>query len=325
MSDVHFSFEQYGDQPTFLERLYDIIRQSVSDFLDDPVGFIKDLLHPDRLTKERKRRLRVGLGTALFVYVSLFVFLSTRQKVLVELPSDQSQQVIVNLLTIGQEPLSAVKANKRAGGGGGGGREEKTPPSKGRLPQASLTPPIVAPDPHPPTVEHPSLPVVPTMQVDPRLVPKQPDNMELGLLKGIEGPPSSGPGKGGGMGSGSGGGVGSGDGTGLGPGHGFNTGGGDPSLGGGDGIGVLKPVVLSQPRPAYTEEARTNKIEGTVLLDAIFGLDGRIKNVHLVRGLGYGLDEKAIEAALQIKFRPATRRGQPIDWRQRIQVSFTIL
>lgn len=325
MREVHFSFERYGDQPSFLERLSDIIQLSCADFLDDPGGFIKDLLYPDRLTRERKRRLRAGLATALFIYVSLFVFLSTRRKALVELPSDQAQQVIVNLLPIGQEPLPAIKASKRAGGGGGGGREEKTPPSKGRLPQASLTPPIVAPDPHPPTVEHPSLAVVPTMQVDPRLVPKQRDNMELGMLKGIEGPPSSGPGKGGGIGSGSGGGIGPGDGTGLGPGHGFNTGGGPPSLGGSDGIGVIKPAIFSQPRPAYTEDARVNKIEGVVLLDAVFGMDGRIRDVHVIRGLGYGLDEKAIEAALHIKFRPATRRGQPMDWRQRIQVSFTIL
>lgn len=163
------------------------------------------------------------------------------------------------------------------------------------------------------------------MQVDPRLVPKQPDNMQLGLLNGIEGPPSSGPGKGGGIGTGSGGGVGSGSGTGLGPGRGWNTGGGDPSLGGGSGIGVTKPQILSQPRPSYTEEARTNKIEGTVMIDAIFGADGRIRAVHVIRGLGYGLDEKAIEAALQIKFRPATRQGMPIDLRYRIEVSFTIL
>lgn len=325
MRDVRFSFENYGEPPSLLERLFDIVRQSAADFLDDPFGFVKDLVHPDRLTRERKRRLRTGLAVAVAVYLAVFMFLSTRRKVLIELPGDEPQQVIVNLLPIGAEPLQAFKARRRAGGGGGGGREEPTPASRGRLPHASLTPPIVAPDPHPPAIEHPSLAVVPTMQVDPKLVPRQPGNVELGLLQGIEGPPSSGPGKGGGIGTGRGGGIGSGIGTGLGPGRGFNTNGGDPHLGGNDVRGATAPVILFQPRPSYTEDARTNKVEGKVLLEAVFAKDGKVRNVRVIRGLGYGLDEKAIDAVLQIRYRAAMRDGQLIDWQQRAEVSFTIL
>lgn len=78
--------------------------------------------------------------------------------------------------------------------------------------------------------------------------------------------------------------------------------------------GELKPVeILSKPRPVYTAEARQLKIEGEVLLDVTFGADGAVRVQHVDRGLGHGLDEAAIRAAQQIRFRPARRNGQPLD------------
>ncbi len=78
--------------------------------------------------------------------------------------------------------------------------------------------------------------------------------------------------------------------------------------------GELKPVeILSKPRPVYTAEARQLKIEGEVLLDVTFGADGTLRVQRVDRGLGHGLDEAAIRAAEQIRFRPARRDGQPLD------------
>lgn len=78
--------------------------------------------------------------------------------------------------------------------------------------------------------------------------------------------------------------------------------------------GDLKPVeIISKPRPVYTAEARQMKIEGEVLLDVTFGADGRLHVRRVDRGLGHGLDEAAIRAAEQIRFRPAQRDGQPLD------------
>lgn len=78
--------------------------------------------------------------------------------------------------------------------------------------------------------------------------------------------------------------------------------------------GTLKPVeILSKPRPVYTAEARQLKIEGEVLLDVTFGADGTLRVQRVDRGLGHGLDEAAIRAAQQIRFRPARRDGQPLD------------
>ncbi len=80
------------------------------------------------------------------------------------------------------------------------------------------------------------------------------------------------------------------------------------------GAGELKPVeILSKPRPMYTAEARQLKIEGEVLLDVTFGADGTLRVQRVDRGLGHGLDEAAIRAAQQIRFRPARRDGQPLD------------
>ncbi|HVP43763.1 MAG TPA: TonB family protein [Terriglobales bacterium] len=78
--------------------------------------------------------------------------------------------------------------------------------------------------------------------------------------------------------------------------------------------GDVKPVeIISKPRPVYTAEARQLKIEGEVLLDVTFGADGTLRVQRVDRGLGHGLDEAAIRAAQQIRFRPARRDGQPFD------------
>jgi TonB family protein len=170
--------------------------------------------------------------------------------------------------------------------------------------------------------------MMPTVQVDPRLLPKNLDPNSLGDPKGIEGPPSDGPGEGGGIGTGKGGGVGSGDGTGLGPGRGHNMGGGDPALGGGDDAArriVTKVQILNNPRPAYTEIARQNKTQGKVVVKVLFGGNGRVKQASVVRGLPDGLNEKAIEAVHLFSFVPAKNGlGQPIDQWQTVTVNFTI-
>jgi TonB family protein len=86
-----------------------------------------------------------------------------------------------------------------------------------------------------------------------------------------------------------------------------------------------RPVeVLSKPTPAYTEEARAQRIEGEVLLEVEFAADGQIRVLRVVRGLGYGLDEMAQRAAERIRFRPATSRGVPVDFRATLTILFRL-
>jgi TonB family protein len=71
--------------------------------------------------------------------------------------------------------------------------------------------------------------------------------------------------------------------------------------------------ILSKPTPIYTQEAKNLRIEGEVLLEVILEASGSLKVVRVVRGLGHGLDDNAVKAAEQIRFKPAVRDGQPAD------------
>jgi len=76
---------------------------------------------------------------------------------------------------------------------------------------------------------------------------------------------------------------------------------------------ITPAEILSKPVPIYTDEARTQRIEGEVLLEVVFEASGKIHVVKVVRGLGHGLDDAAVRAAEQIRFKPALRDGQPSD------------
>lgn len=76
---------------------------------------------------------------------------------------------------------------------------------------------------------------------------------------------------------------------------------------------ITPAEILSKPVPIYTEEARAKKIEGEVLLEVNFGASGKIQVLRVVRGLGHGLDDAAVRAAEQIRFKPALKDGQPSD------------
>jgi TonB family protein len=155
-----------------------------------------------------------------------------------------------------------------------------------------------------------------------------------GLLDAPPAPPSSGSGSGAGIGTGKGTGAGSGEGAGQGPGRGLNKGGGDPHMGGGPGVdgsgGVypagpgMRPIITYKEKAKYTEEARQNKVQGAVVLSAIFTADGRITGIKVIRGLPDGLTEKAIEAAQRIKFQPAMKNGVPVSVRMTLEFNFAV-
>src|SRR5678816_3888857 len=229
---------------------------------------------------------------------------------------------------------------ERPGGGGGGGREESKPASFGKVPQASLdVPQVVAPDPKPVLPKNPALPVAATVVADPMLVPADARVLPYGDYKSKSNDPSSGPGTGNGIGTGTGGGIGPGEGGGVGPGRGGNIGGGDRNDGGGGAGGggggdpnrifsgkevSSKARVLSKPEPQYTEEARKNQITGTVVLRAVFTSGGQVTNIRSVSGLPFGLTERAIAAARQIKFSPAMKDGHAVSMYIQLEYNFNL-
>jgi TonB family protein len=82
--------------------------------------------------------------------------------------------------------------------------------------------------------------------------------------------------------------------------------------------------VLQKPTPVYTDEARKLHIEGEVLLEVQFGASGTLHVLRVVRGLGHGLDEAAVAAAQKIRYKPATRAGQPVDSTATLHIVFQI-
>lgn len=208
---------------------------------------------------------------------------------------------------------------KKAGGGGGGGDRSPTPASKGAIPKfakTQLAPPMaVIPNPNP------QLPVTPTLLGPPELkLPAMSANLPWGDPNGVLGPPSNGPGFGGGIGSGEGTGIGSGKGGGLGPGEGGGIGGGVYSVGG----NVSAPVPIYKPEPAYSEEARKAKYQGTVVLWIVVDAAGTVTDCKVVKPLGLGLDEKAEETVRTWKFKPALKNGTPVPVRVMVEVQFRL-
>src|SRR5579862_1428859 len=87
---------------------------------------------------------------------------------------------------------------------------------------------------------------------------------------------------------------------------------------------IVPAEILSKPVPAYTEEARAKRIEGEVLLEVVFEASGRLRVVRVVRGLGHGLDDAAVRAAEQIRFKPALKDGQPSDSTAVVHIIFQL-
>jgi TonB family protein len=98
--------------------------------------------------------------------------------------------------------------------------------------------------------------------------------------------------------------------------------GGEPTIP--NGI-VTLPQIVTHPNAAYTDEARRRGIQGAVVVQAHFDIDGNFKVLRIVKGLGYGLDESAVAALQNWRFTPATRNGERVSVVAEIEVPFRLL
>ena len=90
------------------------------------------------------------------------------------------------------------------------------------------------------------------------------------------------------------------------------------------GNGVSAPIVVSAPEPEFSKEARGKKISGNVMVHLVVDENGLPQNVTVVRGIGYGLDEKAVEAVGQYRFKPAMKEGKPVKVEMNVAVNFQL-
>ncbi len=233
----------------------------------------------------------------------------------------KEQHETVTLIAPSPDSYTMPVAKKIVSGGGGGGDRDKLPATKGRLPKPAMqqiTPPAIIV-----RNEHPKLAVQPTVVVPPQVHLAENHMPNLGSPTAAplpSAPPSNGIGSGGGIGSGSGGGVGVGHGPGVGAGSGGGIGGGVFKVGG----GISAPQAIATPDPEYTEEARNAKTQGTCVLWLIVDDQGRPRDIRVVRGLGFGLDARAIEAVKQWRFQPAMKDGRPVNVQISVEVGFRL-
>ena len=225
----------------------------------------------------------------------------------------QEPDIVTPLDVIAPLPRVTLPAPKEMGGGGGGGARA--------IVEASRVRPTVVPEARvlsalPAQIAHPKLEVEPSETV------KMPDDEKLPSLGMTQSPQialaSQGKGIGSGFGQGLGGGIGSGHGAGTGPGSGGRAGGGLMSVGG----GVSAPQLIHSVEPDFTEEARRANYQGSVSIRLIVYSQGSPQDVRLASHLGMGLEEKAIEAVQQYRFRPATYQGHPVSVQILVEVGF---
>jgi len=90
------------------------------------------------------------------------------------------------------------------------------------------------------------------------------------------------------------------------------------------GADIRPHIVLTKPKPEYTQEARLAKLEGSVLLSLVVAKDGRAREIHVERLLGLGLDEEAVENVRAWKLQPGTKDDNPVDVRINGEVFFRL-
>lgn len=189
------------------------------------------------------------------------------------------------------------------------------------IPVRKLPPPLEA---KPRVVEPPPTPieakVLPPVMAPVATKPADTEDRE-GLMAKVEQPvPSAGPGAGGGVGTGQGTGLGQGTGSGVGEGSGGGTGGGPYR----PGSGVEPPRLLKEVRAQYSDNARRANLEGEVELEIVIRRDGTVGDVKVLKGLGMGLNEQAIQAVRQWRFAPARMKGAPVDVIVEVAVEFRL-
>jgi TonB family protein len=266
---------------------------------------------PDRMAVKRNP-WAVGISIAVNGTILALLLFFVGRKVIETI----KPQLMATDIDVGE--YKGPTKDTMAGGGGGGGDRSQIEANKGKLPQRSPDPltPV-----QPQTIEHPKLPEPPAINVQRDLqLPDNPNMPFVGMKNSSNVQlASAGGGSGAGMGTGSGGGLGPGNGNGYGPGSGGNAGGGLYHIGG----GISSPVLIYQPEAEFSDEARRSKYQGVCVVALIVDAQGNPQNVHVVRTLGMGLDEKAMDAVRKYKFKPAHKPdGTPVAVPISVEVDF---
>jgi TonB family protein len=307
-----------NEQPSLLESLRNNLRDVFFPEKQAPLRLTSRPVAVRSIWEQRRYGRSSVLSLMVHGVAGALLVIGLTYKPAVEIKKETPKEHTVIYTPTDLLPMTPVKGPAMQGGGGGGTVAKLEAP-KGRLPKQAIvqiTPPAVEIK-----NDNPKLAVEPTVAAPTNIKLANNSMPTIGdPVSKVAGPASNGVGSGGGIGAGKGTGIGIGVGGGVGQGSGGGYGGGVFKVGG----GVAAPVPLYKPEPEFTEEARRAKHQGTVMLALIVGPDGRTRDIRVVRRLGMGLDEKAIDSARQWKFQPATKDGKPVAVAINIEVDFTL-
>ncbi len=238
--------------------------------------------------------------------VALAILLGMRAAINRYPPSPTDAHVNISDLHI-FAPLPARPSN----GGNGAGSHDLIDPTQGRIPPFAVTP--IAP-PMVPLIQQPKLPEESAINIR---LPEDNSMPNIGVHNSTVTLVSNGPGGPNGVGWGKDGVYGPGNGPGWGPGDGNSV--YVPGQ-----TGVVIPALIFAPEAEFSDEARRNKYQGTCMLSVIVDAHGTPQNVHVIRTLGMGLDEKALEAVRRYRFKPGTKDGKPVPVIISVAVDFRL-
>ena len=327
MAAAHSSSPPFSliEQKSLPSRLIEELSRTWREFSRDPGAFLRNLFADDTKDAKRRRRLYFGLAGALMVHAALLTFIIAIGWHHLAASKDDLRVTMIDPIyeaSVGPKTAEGEVSNgKKDAGGSGGGQQDSAPATRGVVPKALPTPPIVKT--FAPSAPMPNLPVTPTV-VGPE-TPAPPVNSTLGVPNGAVGEaPAPGPGIGVGIGGHNGDGNGQGNGTNPGSSKGPKDGTARVPDGGNQFSGPIPYNQLSSHPGStniswitrlyaiITPEAQQNKVTGEVWLRATFNANGTITDIEVLHELPYGMTDAAIDALRRCKFRPATINGQPI-------------
>ncbi|MBN8723634.1 MAG: energy transducer TonB [Acidobacteria bacterium] len=294
--------------PSFLSRLTSSLLSSYRDFVSNPVRFFEQLFQIEDSLRRDEKYWRVGKTVAVVLWLfSAFSYVSILQ----EIPKGFSEsKKLTKIIDLSPLPFPQNLTKNPSTGNNNTDNSSSNITNKNNVTSKNSiakSKPVVLPNVLLPG-ELPSI--------------SGSGNDFLTLAnKNLEEIPANGSGNGGGIGSG----IGSGSASGTG-----NTSSLQIEIVPAEEVynikdtGVIPPRILSKKTPSYTKEAIEEKIEGVIILSVIFATDSSVKEIKIIQGLGYGLDEEAIKAASQIKFIPATKDGKLVNVRARLEYTLNL-
>lgn len=268
-----------------MENFRDLLRHPVpapAGIANAPLGLLEERPRTGGICRAQSLSLVIHIG-AMAIFVVLLHNVATHPP---RIPPE-----IERIFYPGHIPRENPAA-KPSAGQGSGGHFDLLPATKGSLAFRSPNPII---PPRPPASENPTLPVIPTVP-DPTASPQNLKPLNLGLPWMKDANNSQGPGGPEGYGSK--------------PGNTMGESGIDGPGGRGRSLtayapGTSYPECVYCPSPSFTDEARRTKLQGTVMIELVVTADGRASNIRITKGLGLGLDERAVEAVRNWRFKPA--------------------